>query len=89
MSRLEINTQTGVQTVTPLTPSELSDVADRVEAELEQRAAEQQASEDTFSFDGVMLTIAKALHNHENRLRVLEGKGSLTLKQVVKALRSL
>ena len=50
---------------------------------------ENQKREDNFDFDGVMVTIAKAFHNHENRIRALEGESSVTLKQVVKALRAL
>ena len=50
---------------------------------------EAEKEEDNFSFDGVMVTIAKAFHNHENRIRTWEGKSSVTLKQVVKALRAL
>jgi len=39
--------------------------------------------------DSVLLLIAKALHNHENRIRALEGKGPVTLKQVISAIRKL
>ncbi len=45
--------------------------------------------EDNFNWDGIMQTIAKAFHNHENRLRALEGKQPINLRQVVKALRKL
>ena len=61
------------------------DAVDIVDVE----AAELQKEEDNFNFKDVMITIAKAFHNHENRLRALEGKSSVTLKQVVKALRAL
>lgn len=52
-------------------------------------AAENQEAEDNFNFTDVMKTIAKALHNHENRLRALEGKPDITLRQVVSAIRKL
>ena len=42
-----------------------------------------------FSADRLKLIIAKALHNHENRIRTLEGKPSVTLQQVIDALRKL
>jgi len=51
--------------------------------------AEVQAEEDSMAFPNVLLTIAKALHNHENRLRMQEGKPSVTLRQVIKFLRTL
>ena len=42
-----------------------------------------------FNFEGVLLTIAKAFHNHENRIRKTEGKAPVTLRQVIKKLRQL
>jgi hypothetical protein len=42
-----------------------------------------------FNADRLKLIIAKALHNHENRIRALEGKPSVTLQQVIDALRKL
>jgi hypothetical protein len=37
----------------------------------------------------VLLIIAKAFHNHENRIRALEGSPAVTLRQVIAALRAL
>ena len=51
--------------------------------------AEIQAQEDEMAFPDVLKTIAKALHNHENRIRAIEGSPAVTLRQVVKALREL
>lgn len=48
-----------------------------------------QAEEDNMEFPNVLVTIAKGLHNHENRIRVLEGRASVTLRQLVSALREL
>jgi len=50
---------------------------------------ESQVEEDNFSFPGVMVTIAKALHNHENRIRALEGRPEITLGQTIRAIRAL
>lgn len=49
----------------------------------------EQEKEDSMAFDNVLITIAKALHNHENRIRELEGKQPVTLRQLIKALRQL
>lgn len=37
----------------------------------------------------VLLIIAKAFHNHENRIRALEGDPAVTLRQVIAALKAL
>ena len=52
-------------------------------------AAEVQVEEDAMLFPDVLKVLAKALHNHENRIRALEGKNPITLRQVIKALRNL
>lgn len=44
---------------------------------------------DEFSNNDVLKIIAKAFLNHENRLRALEGKNSITLTQLLSALRKL
>jgi len=51
--------------------------------------AEVQAEEDSMDFPNVLITIAKGFHNHENRIRSLAGKTSITLRQVIKAIRKL
>jgi len=89
MSRYQVNVETGENTIIPLTSAEVGERATNAAAEAVERSAEQRVGDDNFTFDGVMLVIAKAFHNHENRVRALEGKSSLTLKQVVAALRKL
>lgn len=59
---------------------------DKTQAEID---AEEQVKEDNLEFDDVLKTLAKGLHNHENRIRALEGSPSVTLRQVIKALRAL
>lgn len=39
--------------------------------------------------DSALNIIAKAFLNHENRIRVLEGKPAITFKQLINALRKL
>lgn len=75
--------------ILPLTPEEISEAEERARLEIIDRQQEDRRKEDNFTFDGVMLVIAKALHNHENRLRALEGRQEVTLKQLIQALRLL
>ncbi len=42
-----------------------------------------------FDFEGVLLVIAKAFHNINNRVRVIEGKSEWTLSRTIKELRQL
>lgn len=39
--------------------------------------------------DDVLLVIAKAFHNHENRIRALESLPPVTLRQVIASLKTL
>lgn len=59
---------------------------DKTQTEID---AEEQETEDNMSFDNVLITVAKGLHNHENRIRALEGKQPITLRQLIKGLRKL
>ena len=77
------------QRVIPLTQEEILNAQKRTAEEIVRKQQEDQEREDNFTFDGVMLVIAKALHNHENRLRALEGRQEVTLKQLIQALRLL
>jgi len=42
-----------------------------------------------FNSNNFRKMVVKALHDHENRIRALEGKPPVTLKQVISALRKL
>ncbi len=77
--------------ITEWTDARLQPTDTEINAVLESdiQAIESQAEEDNFNFPDVMKTIAKAFHNHENRIRALEGKQSVTKRQVIKALRKL
>jgi len=59
---------------------------EKTRAELD---AETDKEEAEMAFPDVLITVAKGFHNHENRIRALEGKPPVTLKQVIKALRKL
>ena len=87
MNRLII--KNGKKIVVPLTQEEIQDSQRRTAEEQQRKLTEEQEREDNFTFDGVMLVIAKAFLNHENRLRALENKPEVTLKQLIKALRQL
>jgi len=89
MSRIEIDVTTGDSTTIPLTQVELDAAAQATQQEADDKVISDQEREDNFTFDNVMITIAKAFHNHENRLRDLESKPHITLKQLVTALRQL
>jgi len=55
-------------------------------------ASDQKLDDDAereFDADDFRRIVAKALHNHENRIRTLEGNPPVTLKQVINALRKL
>lgn len=85
----ELNVETGEIITRPLSQQEFDDVAAEVAQHDAEEAARQQAREDNFNFNGVMLTIAKGFLNHENRIRDLEGSPHITLKQLITALRNL
>jgi len=89
VKKAEHNLTSGEIQVTPLSPEELASAEQRTVEEDALRVVQEQEREDNFTFDGVMLTIAKAFLNHENRIRSLEGKQPVTLKQLIKALRAL
>jgi hypothetical protein len=51
--------------------------------------SETDAQDSSFDFPGVLVTILKALHNHEVRIRTIEGRESRTLREVARMLRNL
>ena len=64
---------------------------DEIEAVLDAdvETAELQREEDEFSFQDGLKALAKATWKQENRIRVLEGKSTVTFRTFVKALRRL
>ena len=53
-------------------------------ADVEQR--EQEENEDNFRVDDGVRILAKAVWNHENRIRALEGKNPVTFRVFVRAV---
>jgi hypothetical protein len=85
----ELNVATGELITRDYTPEEAAEAIARQTQAAADEVIRAQIEEDNFTHEGVMLTIAKGFHDHENRIRVLESRPTVTLQQVITALKAL